>query len=99
MAVYHGLASKHPLVPQLARQMRSDGGRRSSAGIFDGEGDGKDMHSIGIGGRRSSAGGMGGPRASDVSRESVDKARRLSKVKGKKKTYNPSMSFVSQRVL
>ncbi|CAM9544046.1 unnamed protein product [Ascophyllum nodosum] len=79
MAVYHGLASKHPLVPQLARQMRSDGGRRSSAGIFDGEGDGKDMHSIGIGGRRSSAGGMGGPRASDVSRESVDKARRLSK--------------------
>lgn len=80
MAVYHGLASKHPLVPKLAREMRSDAKRRNSAG--GGVGGGDDRRIPGFDGRRSS-GGMGGRRASDVSRESVGKIRHSSKVRGR----------------
>ncbi|CAM9775071.1 unnamed protein product, partial [Laminaria digitata] len=81
-AVYHGLATKHPLVPSLARKIRADersAGREQSAttrgvgGSSTGERD-----SSGTGGRRSS-GGMGGRRGSEVSRGSVEKGRRASK--------------------
>lgn len=60
-AVYHGLATKHPLVPKLARQMRSDerggeGGRRRSSAI----------NSLAIGVGEEGAAGMGRNRSSLV---------------------------------
>eukprot|EP00903_Cladosiphon_okamuranus_P005971 g5895.t1 len=72
-AVYHGLATKHPLVPKLARQMR----KGSTA-------NGNDLsRDLGDRGGRASASGRrssnGGRRGSEVSRSSVEKGRRSSK--------------------
>lgn len=81
-AVYHGLAAKHPLVPKLARQMRTEERSRSreaglsTNGLILG-GDGGDGKLSGAGRRRSSA---GGGRGSVTSRSSLDKGRRSSKV-------------------
>lgn len=83
-AVYHGLATKHPAVPKLARQMRADdpsSGRRSGSLTTNGVGVGGsgDGDVSGMGGRRSS-GGVGTRRGSEISRESGGKGRRSSKV-------------------
>ncbi|CBJ27024.1 conserved unknown protein [Ectocarpus siliculosus] len=77
-AVYHGLATKHPLVPKLARQMRADERSRN-------RGDGGSAANVLGGGLDGGGGGHGrrpsgtGRRGSDLSRSSVEKARRSSK--------------------
>lgn len=68
--MYHGLASKHPLVPKLARQIRMDERSGNSAGGV--------VRELGdTGGRRGSGSGR---RESDDARANVDKGRRSSKV-------------------
>eukprot|EP00752_Nemacystus_decipiens_P018748 g16809.t1 len=75
-AVYHGLATKHPLVPKVARQMRS---RERGGSTANGNDLGRDR---GDGGGRASASGRrssgGGRRGSETGRSSVDKGRRRS---------------------
>lgn len=74
-AVYHGLATKHPLVPKLARQMRK-GSTANGNDLSRDLGDKGGQASAS--GRRSSGGGR---RGSEVSKSSVDKGRRSSKVR------------------
>lgn len=77
-AVYHGLATKHPLIPKLARQMRNrERGGLASNGNDLGMGDHGDR-GVSAPGRRSSGGGR---RGSEMSRSSTDKGRRTSKVR------------------
>ena len=76
--MYHGLATTHPLIPKLARQMRSrDRGGSTANGNDLGRDHGDRGGRASASGRRSSGGGR---RGSETGRSSVDKGRRSSKV-------------------
>lgn len=83
-AVYHGLATKHPLVPKFARQMRheerSGMGRESISGETGGSRGGRELGDVS---RRPST-TASGRRDGSVSRGGLERSKRTSKV-----TTNP----------